>query len=514
MADGHQAFARGDLASAVTHWQQAIHEYAARQELQARSVALTHLARAYEALGYTDQAAASLQRALPLAEAAGDQAQSALILGHQGELALAAGQVSEAEQLVHAALGRAQGLEDAGLTATLAQIRGHVWMAQQHWPNALAAYRDSARVAQQAVYAGIAARALTHAALAAERGAQVQAATALLEEALGAVRRAASSHDTVAELLVIGRAYHRLARTNADLVLHAVAVFQDAAAQAQTLQDPRALSYAWGYLGRLYEEEGRYQEALDLTRRAVLAAQQIDAPESLYLWQWQTGRLLRVLGDLPAAIDAYERAVAILQTIRPALLRGTGRDVLISQSVEEVVLEPGGRGIRRVRQPERPATVFRETFGALYFGLADLYLRQATALELPDRVAVAPRYTQALHQARGAIEHFKTAELRTYFGDECVAAAPSNVTALELVAPATAVVYPILLPERTEVLVSLPAGLKRVVVPVPGPQIEQRADLLRQALQARDPEGTLRHAQTFYQWFIQPIEADLEADAI
>ena len=82
-------------------------------------------------------------------------------------------------------------------------------------------------------------------------------------------------------------------------MLRAAKVFQEAAALAQTLQDPRALSYAWGYLGRLYEEERRYQESLDLTRRAVLAAQQVYAPESLALWQWQTGRVLRALGDSP-----------------------------------------------------------------------------------------------------------------------------------------------------------------------------------------------------------------------
>ena len=42
--------------------------------------------------------------------------------------------------------------------------------------------------------------------------------------------------------------------------------------------DRRTSSYAWGYLGKLYEDERRYQEALQLTRRATFAAQQINAP--------------------------------------------------------------------------------------------------------------------------------------------------------------------------------------------------------------------------------------------
>src|SRR5207302_1876234 len=82
MADGHHAFQRGDFAGAATRWQQAAHLYAAAQQPQARSVALTHMARAYAALGHADRAEESLRTALPLAEHVGDQAQMALTLRH------------------------------------------------------------------------------------------------------------------------------------------------------------------------------------------------------------------------------------------------------------------------------------------------------------------------------------------------------------------------------------------------------------------------------------------------
>ena len=85
------------------------------------------------------------------------------------------------------------------------------------------------------------------------------------------------------DLLQLGRAYHRLAQATPGLTLKADAVLQQAAELAQALPDQRALPYAWGYRGRLYEAAQRYDEALTLTRRAVWAAQQVDAPESLYL---------------------------------------------------------------------------------------------------------------------------------------------------------------------------------------------------------------------------------------
>ena len=53
----------------------------------------------------------------------------------------------------------------------------------------------------------------------------------------------------------------------------------------------------------------------------------------------------------------------------------------------------------------------------------------------------------------------------------------------------------------------LPAGLKRVGVPVSGRQVEQRAQFLRRALEGPDPERYLQHAQRLYHWLIQPLVA-------
>jgi CHAT domain-containing protein len=112
------------------------------------------------------------------------------------------------------------------------------------------------------------------------------------------------------------------------------------------------------------------------------------------------------------------------------------------------------------------------------------------------------------------VEQFKTAELRDYFRDECVNAARPGVTALERVSPEALIVYPILLPDRTELLISLPTGLKRQAIPVTGPQLEQRVRVFRHALDDRDPQRYLRHAQQLYTWLIQPLVADLTALSI
>jgi CHAT domain-containing protein len=486
MAEGLQAFQRGDLERAATSWEKAARGYAEAEQPQAHSVALTHLARAYEALGHYDEAAHRLLTAQRLAEATGNRAQLASILGHLGSLAVARGDPATAERLLGDALVLARALGDPALTASLLHTRGNGLMAQQQPHEALALYRASAALAQQAQQPAMAARALAHAAMAAEQEQQVQTAKPLLDEALVQLRRAEPSHDTAYDLLVIGRAYHRLAATDPALVLRAADLFNEAAGMAQTLKDPRALAYAWGYLGRLYEEERRHEEALQLTRRAALAAQQVHAPESLYLWQWQTGRLLRALGDIQPAMAAYERAVATVQTMRAEWLRSAGGT----------------------------STSFRASVGPLYFELTDLLLRQAAALEGRGQEAASPQYARHLQQARATVEQFKTAELREYFGDECVDVARSRTTPLEHVSQEAAIVYPVLLPDRMELLASLPTGLKRVAVAVTGSQLEQRVTIFRNAIEERDPLRYLQHAQSLYSWLIQPLEADLAAQHI
>jgi hypothetical protein len=87
-------------------------------------------------------------------------------------------------------------------------------------------------------------------------------------------------------LINIGLTYRHLRpylHGHDDLHLLSSRAFNEAVAVAETIGDLRSLSYACGYLGTLSEDEKQYQEALRLTRRALLVAQQVNAPESLYL---------------------------------------------------------------------------------------------------------------------------------------------------------------------------------------------------------------------------------------
>jgi CHAT domain-containing protein len=82
---------------------------------------------------------------------------------------------------------------------------------------------------------------------------------------------------------------------------------------------------------------------------------------------------------------------------------------------------------------------------------------------------------------------------------------------LDEVSQSAVVVYPILLSDRTELLVSLPGGLQRRVVPVGVTALTEEVRALRRMLEKRTTREYLPYAQRLYDWLIRPLEADLTA---
>jgi len=119
-----------------------------------------------------------------------------------------------------------------------------------------------------------------------------------------------------------------------------------------------------------------------------------------------------------------------------------------------------------------------------------------------------------LFEARDVIERFHVAELSNYFHDECVAQLEAKVLAPEAVSPNTAVVYPILFPERIDLLVSLPDGMHRYTLPVSAVRLKSTARILRQHLQDPTARGYLNLAQQLFEWLVAPYADELERQGI
>jgi CHAT domain-containing protein/Tfp pilus assembly protein PilF len=478
-AAGFKSLQRGDFEQAALDWREAAQLYQSEGKLSQQSAALIYLSQAYQALGHYQEAKQNLELAVTLAKKAGDRAQMALALGNLGNLYIATGPADMAQENLHEGLGIARDLGNTALTAAILNNLGNLASSQKKYSEASAAYVESSSLAERSNNASLAATALTNAATASMHNGRNQEAKALFDKALEQTRTLNASHDQVYGLINIGLGYHRLRTNLVDskdaLLRHAYDAISEAGAIAERVADRRAASYAWGHLGKIYEDEQRYPEALQLTRSALFAAQSVNAPESLYRWQWQTGRLLKKVGTIDDAITAYREAVRTLQSIRPELAVSYG----VSQ------------------------TSFREALGPVYFELVDLLLQRAALLHEADQVA------PYLIEAREAVELFKAAELRDYFRDDCVDTALAKVTKLDAIANTTAIVYPILLSDRTELLISLPTGLKRVPVQVDSNTLTQEIRQFRRRLEKRTTREYIPHAQRLYNWLIRPLEADL-----
>jgi len=298
------------------------------------------------------------------------------------------------------------------------------------------------------------------------------------------VAKVVNSHDKAFILLNVRRLAEALhdEQDNSDGIWlkHAHAALRNAEITARSIGDEAAVSYALGFLGQLYEHRQRHNDAIQLTEQAIFAAQKARAPEILYRWQWQIGRLLEAQGDQESALAAYRDAVLSLQAVR-----------------SDFTFYYGGN-----------LPSFRQTAEPLYSRLADLLLRNAANTPNKDK------QQGYLIEARAVIEQLKTAELQDFFQDDCITEFQAKTTGLDTIAQHTAVLYPILLDDRTELLLSLADGIKQVVIPIGRKAMTQEIRQFRRELENRISLKYLAHARKLHKWLINPIVADLEAHSI
>ena len=272
-----------------------------------------------------------------------------------------------------------------------------------------------------------------------------------------------------------------------------------ASTMAERLQDYRAQSFALGTLGHLYECQQDYNRALRTTHRAEWAADQdLKSPDSLYLWQWQMGRILKQQGDRPGAIATYEKSVNTLEKIRSGILTAN-RDIQFD---------------------------FRDAVEPVYRELAALRLDDAPTSTLVSRDDTAT--TENINAALIAIDSLKLAELQNYFGDEClilasiapedVQGAVKGVGAGSSSSATTGVFSTFIDVNRTAIVLTLPDGQQRVEWLALG-----EAELQQQVTQFRiDLQNSLNRlrqydpsvAMPLYDHLIRPFIPDLEQAGI
>ena len=458
---------------------------AAVPDPQAASLAHAQTAESLQQLGRRALVIDEYRQALALAEQGTDRAWQALLMGQLGGALLTAGQLDEAGKVLREGLASAASLGDAGLQASLGNNLAHLLRAQGDIPGSLAQFREAAKLAASVNNQTLLAKSSISAAetLLASSGDSAEA-QALLEQGGATAARLPPSRGSASLLVRNAQALRQLADVSSNktqLLYSAATQLQAAASMADTIADPRTASYAYGYLGAMYEQQQRHAEALSLTSTAVFKAQQVNAPELRYRWEWQQGRIQSAQGKREEALESHRRAAATLQSIRAEFTAGS----------------------------EDIASSLREDASPLFLALTDLLLRES------ETERDGAQQQALLREARDTVELLKTTELQDYFQDDCVAAVRARIKDLDAtIAPGTAVLYPITLPDRIELLLSLPGGLSKYSVPVSNEKLVSEVHLFRQRLEKRTTRQYLQQARQLYQWLIMPLEQALESDHV
>ena len=263
---------------------------------------------------------------------------------------------------------------------------------------------------------------------------------------------------------------------------------------ARQLQDKRAESYALGNLSRIYEEIGEDRRARQYTETALNIAQFLQASDISYQWQWQLGRLLASQGDIKGAIAAYSEAVNTLQSLRGDLV---AIDTEVQFSFRDKV-EP----------------VYRQLVGLLLDSAQNYQKNNAQNCRgTEDKLQCRKTAEEYLQKARQTIEALQLAELDNYFQDACLDAKPQQIDRVD---PQAAAIYPIILPDRLAVILSIPGQpLRHYQTELQRAKIETSLGQFQQFLSpAFSNKQRLRLAQEIYDWLIRPAETQLEENNI
>ena len=481
VARGAAAAARGKAADALAWFQKAADAYGRGGDRRQRIDALLRLCGTLVTTGRHAEAVARLNALLEREQL--EAAQRCALLGTLGLAHHSAGEPGKALAILQEGLEGAQTCRRDNEAAAILNTMGMVHAAAGRWRDAAEAFDASLRKASPGGAHGLRVKVLINDARMSLRWGRTSRAADRLQRADAEMRHLGKSRDTSYALIAAGLLYRELGREAGGATPPAAAAprrawdcFKSAESIARDLDDTVALSYALGHRGRLYEDAGREEEALRLTRLAVFYAQQAASHESLFLWQWQTGRLLTARHHIDDAVMAYDRAITSLDAFRGDLSRACG-----------------GEG--------RPS--FREAVGPLYFELADLLLRRGALGDDPAK------RRQDLLRARETVEGLKTVEMQDYYRDECVTALRSGMTELEQIGKATAALYPILLPDRIALLLTFRGGVRQTVVSVEATEVTAEIRRLRTRLE-RPGSRYRRHAKRLYDWLIAPVAAELE----
>lgn len=461
---GRLYLSRGQAEAALESWQKSADLYKQGHDLLGNVRNQINQAEALQMLGLYRRAINQLDQLLASSSDIAEPTLAASVHRSLGDALRAMGNLTRAESELRLSLDLAQqGQQPNAIAATQLSL-ANTLVAQNNPEAALTLYQQAASGSTQTRLRAQ----LNQVRLLIDTNRE-PAAQRLFPDLIAQIEQLPPSHTSIYARINLARSL-----VNLKSVPEQVSVAQllsTARQQAQILGNQRAESFALGTLGELYESVGQVSDAQQVTESALNLAQGLNSADTAYLWQWQLGRVLQAQGKRTEAIAAYADAVATLQLLRSDL-------VAINPEVQ---------------------FSFRQ-------GVEPVY-REFVSLLLQPNVSLT---AQELELARQTIESLQLAELDNFFREACLTAQPVPIDRVDEQA---AVIYPIILPDRLEIILSLPkGGIRRYTIPVAEAEVTRRGSQMQTFLrQLSSSERVTALAEQVYDWLIRPLKADLDS---
>lgn len=275
-----------------------------------------------------------------------------------------------------------------------------------------------------------------------------------------------------------------LSSVTAESFQEAVKMLNQTDEVASQLEDKGTQSSIMGLLGQLAESRQDWNCANNYTQKALDYSRQAQAPELTYQWQWQEGRIFKAQGKNKEALNSYKTSLATLKSLRRDLV-AVNRDSQFN---------------------------FRENTEPVYLEYVSLLLQPQ---EVPP---------EDLKLARETIDSLKLAELENFLRSACDDNSSKSVSIDEVIDkqdPNAALIYPVLLEDRFEVMVKLP---QRPLTRYTSKIEKNKQDFEREIADAipiitAKSDGTSgkklpRIAEKLYDLIIRPGEKDLQESGV
>jgi CHAT domain-containing protein/uncharacterized protein HemY len=445
---GNIQLAQGKTQEALETWQKSAIIYAQAGDTDGAIRSKINQSQALRSLGLYRKAKDILQQVQIELKERPESVLKAASLLNLGDTLRLSGDFKEAKIILQESLAIATKLNDSAIMADALLSLGNTTYSSKQITEAIAYYQQASIAATAPIQKVQAQLNQLHLQIAAK---QPEAARLLLSDLQTQLSSLPPSRASVYAKVNFAQSLVKLNPTSDRQ--NSAKLLATAAQQAKAMGDPRAESYAIGYLGNLYEQTQQFSEAQTLTEKALILAQTNNASDIAYRWQWQLGRILKSQAKNTKAIIAYNEAVNTLASIRGDLA-SSNEDMQFS---------------------------FRDRVEPVYRQLVALLLTPENGKQVSQ---------ENLRAARKVIESLQLAELDNFFKEACLT---GRATQVDEVDPQAAVIYPIVLPDSLEVIISLPNRLLlHRTTKIPEDKLEGSLSELRRSLRRTSLETDIQ----------------------